>query len=271
MGTVEEWPLPEDPDPFTKENNSLLVVTDNDFEKINTLQKGSLHEGQLCVARWRRCFGFDLAGSAEEKIAYGHKVGEAVLARRVFEAPEGFWYRENIREEAYADGYTLYGGFLFLGIFLGGLFLMGTAMIIYYKQISEGYDDKGRFEIMRKVGMSRREVKSSIRRQILMIFFPAPSHGGCAYCHGIPAGRTASVYVWPGKYRAVCRLHRHYDSDFCGGIRGDLSSDSKGVLQDSGKKQNRVIGISYYIKTAPQIWRSCCLCVKMAPLYSLWK
>lgn len=48
---------------------------------------------------------------------------------------------------------------------------MGTAMIIYYKQISEGYEDKARFEIMRKVGMSRREVKSSIHRQILMVFF----------------------------------------------------------------------------------------------------
>lgn len=48
---------------------------------------------------------------------------------------------------------------------------MGTAMIIYYKQMSEGYEDKERFEIMRKVGMSRKEVKSSIRRQILMVFF----------------------------------------------------------------------------------------------------
>lgn len=170
MGTVEEWPLPEDPDPFTKENNSLLVVTDNDFEKINTLQKEAYKDSY--ASEVETVLGFDLAGSAEEKIAYGHKVGEAVLSyAESSEAPEGFWYRENIREEAYANGYTLYGGFLFLGIFLGGLFLMGTAMIIYYKQISEGYDDKGRFEIMRKVGMSRREVKSSIRRQILMIFF----------------------------------------------------------------------------------------------------
>lgn len=48
---------------------------------------------------------------------------------------------------------------------------MGTALIIYYKQISEGYEDRERFQIMRKVGMSRREVRSSIRRQILMVFF----------------------------------------------------------------------------------------------------
>ncbi|MCI9006014.1 MAG: ABC transporter permease [Lachnospiraceae bacterium] len=75
--------------------------------------------------------------------------------------------KENIRESFL----MLSGGFLFLGIFLGFVFLMATVMIIYYKQISEGYEDKGRFEIMQKVGMSRREVKGSIRSQILKIFF----------------------------------------------------------------------------------------------------
>lgn len=63
------------------------------------------------------------------------------------------------------------GGFLFLGVFLGCLFLMGTTLIIYYKQVSEGYEDHYRFQIMRKVGMSKKEVKSSIRSQILMVFF----------------------------------------------------------------------------------------------------
>ena len=65
----------------------------------------------------------------------------------------------------------MFGGILFLGIFLGLLFLMGAAMIIYYKQVSEGYEDKERFEIMQKVGMTHKEVKSSIHRQILMVFF----------------------------------------------------------------------------------------------------
>ena len=67
--------------------------------------------------------------------------------------------------------YQGHGSILFIGIFLGALFLMGTAMIIYYKQISEGYEDQGRFQIMQKVGMSRREVKGAIRRQILLVFF----------------------------------------------------------------------------------------------------
>lgn len=67
--------------------------------------------------------------------------------------------------------YSLYGGFLFLGIFLGFLFLMATVLIIYYKQISEGYDDKKRFAIMQKVGMSRHEIRRSIHSQILLVFF----------------------------------------------------------------------------------------------------
>lgn len=70
------------------------------------------------------------------------------------------------------DGmYSFYGSFLFLGIFLGLLFLMAMVLIIYYKQISEGYDDKERFAIMQKVGMSRREVKQTIRSQVMTVFF----------------------------------------------------------------------------------------------------
>ena len=66
---------------------------------------------------------------------------------------------------------VLSGGFLFLGLFLGFVFLMATVLIIYYKQISEGYEDKDRFEIMQKVGMSPKEAKSAIRSQILKVFF----------------------------------------------------------------------------------------------------
>jgi len=65
----------------------------------------------------------------------------------------------------------LYGGLLFIGIYLGILFLMATVLIIYYKQISEGYDDKERYQIMQKVGMSKQEVRRSIRSQVLLVFF----------------------------------------------------------------------------------------------------
>lgn len=114
----------------------------------------------------------DVSGSAEQ----GRQCAERIIEMREdYNTAQGGQAalsfsvdsKENIRESFL----MLSGGFLFLGIFLGFVFLMATVMIIYYKQISEGYEDKGRFEIMQKVGMSRREVKGSIRSQILKIFF----------------------------------------------------------------------------------------------------
>lgn len=73
--------------------------------------------------------------------------------------------------ESLNELYAFFGGFLFLGVFLGSLFMMATVLIIYFKQISEGYEDSERFEIMQKVGMDKREVKKTIGKQILMVFF----------------------------------------------------------------------------------------------------
>lgn len=66
--------------------------------------------------------------------------------------------------------FSVNAGLLFLGIFLGLLFTMATVLIIYYKQVTEGYDDKGKFEIMQKVGLSKKEIKASVRFQILLMF-----------------------------------------------------------------------------------------------------
>ncbi|HBM75274.1 MAG TPA: cell division protein FtsX, partial [Clostridiaceae bacterium] len=74
---------------------------------------------------------------------------------------------ENSRKSFYA----IYGGLLFIGLFLGLLFIMATVLIIYYKQIAEGYDDRERFKIMQKVGMSHSEVKKSIHSQVMAVFF----------------------------------------------------------------------------------------------------
>ena len=72
-----------------------------------------------------------------------------------------------MRDEMYA----IYGSLFFLGILLSIVFLFATALIIYYKQISEGYDDRGRFQILLKVGMTAKETKATIRRQIVIVFF----------------------------------------------------------------------------------------------------
>ena len=78
-----------------------------------------------------------------------------------------FMSKPSIRE----DFTSLYGGVFFLGLFMGAMFLMGTVLIIYYKQVSEGYEDARRFDIMQKVGMSQEEVKRSIHSQVLLVFF----------------------------------------------------------------------------------------------------
>ncbi len=70
-----------------------------------------------------------------------------------------------------SDFYGLYGGLFFLGIFLGIVFILGAVLIMYYKQIIEGYEDQKRFEILRKVGMTAGEIRKSINAQILMVFF----------------------------------------------------------------------------------------------------
>lgn len=106
----------------------------------------------------------DLAGGQHEKIEVQKAIGE-----RVKEELSGA-YTES-RELSKESFYALYGGLLFIGIYLGFLFLMATVLIIYYKQISEGYDDKERYQIMQKVGMSKREVRRSIRSQVLLVFF----------------------------------------------------------------------------------------------------
>lgn len=67
--------------------------------------------------------------------------------------------------------YGIYGGLLFLGILLGSVFALAAALIMYYKQISEGFEDAARFEILRKVGMTRREIRSAINSQVLKVFF----------------------------------------------------------------------------------------------------
>ncbi len=69
------------------------------------------------------------------------------------------------------DFYSMYAGLFFLGILLGIVFLLGMVLIMYYKQVSEGYEDQGRFEILQKVGMTEKEVKKSINSQVLTVFF----------------------------------------------------------------------------------------------------
>ena len=69
------------------------------------------------------------------------------------------------------DYWSSLGGFFFIGLFLGSLFLMAAVLIVYYKQVSEGYEDAQSFNIMQQVGMTEPEVKTTIRTQIMSVFF----------------------------------------------------------------------------------------------------
>lgn len=80
----------------------------------------------------------------------------------------------------------MYGTFLFLGIILGAVCLFATALIVYYKQISEGYEDRGRFQIMKKVGMSDGEIRRSVRKQIVWVFFLPLGVAGVHLCFAFP-------------------------------------------------------------------------------------
>ena len=174
--TVKKW---MDKNPLTcgedaVSDNAVLVVTDEDFKKFDEMRTemykvvSSAPAGEDLTLH----LGLDITGSETEKIEFGTPVMETVKdLKKSGGLLENAWIISGIRQQEYESYYADNGSLLFIGIFLGSLFLMGTAMIIYYKQISEGYEDQKRFEIMQKVGLSRREVRSSVRRQILMVFF----------------------------------------------------------------------------------------------------
>jgi len=117
---------------------------------------------QMC--QMRSTVSFDLEGEEEDRI----RMEEALRARMGEEMPGVLYDGRELEREYF---FMLYGGLFFIGLYLGSLFLMATVLIIYYKQISEGYDDRERYQIMQKVGMDKREVRRSIRSQVLMVFF----------------------------------------------------------------------------------------------------
>ena len=115
----------------------------------------------------RYCFAFDLDAD-DEKAADTMTAVRSVLDE-VF--PDGVSFRMSCLAMEKADFNVTYGGLFFLGIMLSLIFVFAAAVIIYYKQIAEGYEDQARFAIMRKVGMTQKDIKKSINSQILTVFF----------------------------------------------------------------------------------------------------
>ena len=146
------------------ENYYYIIVNDvQDMERLWQLQHDIYQENASLITRQVR---LDIDGNNEQKKECFENIKTALAPAQ---AETAIW--TDCRQASLDEFYQIYGGFLFLGLFLGILFLMITVLIIFYKQISEGYDDKERFSIMEKVGMSSDEVKATIRSQVRTVFF----------------------------------------------------------------------------------------------------
>jgi putative ABC transport system permease protein len=142
-------------------NTYTVIVPDT---KIIQMLEHSLNGAESDTTDLTYYLGFDAQGDVEKEIALPADIRKILKENSISGQPEGL---EHSRESFF----SLYGGLFFLGIFLGGLFIMATVLIIYYKQISEGFEDKHRFNIMQKVGLSHSEIKGTIKNQVLMVFF----------------------------------------------------------------------------------------------------
>lgn len=113
--------------------------------------------------------GFDCETSEEEAVAYSNIVD---IFPNITSEDASFQtvYIES-REAQRFSFYEMYGSLFFLGIMLSIVFLIAAVLIIYYKQISEGYEDQNRFEIMQKIGMTDHDIRKSINSQMLTVFF----------------------------------------------------------------------------------------------------
>ncbi|HIS05256.1 MAG TPA: ABC transporter permease [Candidatus Fimenecus stercoravium] len=127
---------------------------------------------QQTPAELNYIYAFDLSCSDDAQIALQQEM-DAALSEIETQAGEGSGF--NLLLEGVASErsffYGMYGGLFFLGILLGIVFIFAAVLIIYYKQVSEGYEDQSRFEIMQKVGMTGREIRRSINSQVLTVFF----------------------------------------------------------------------------------------------------
>ena len=144
--------------------NSMFVVVDSmdTLFMIDDLQKQVYGDNASYI---HTSYDFNLSKSE------GMSVKEATDALIANYPGDTTYMMVDTQEGNYEDLLSLYASFLFIGIFLSFLFIMATVLIMYYKQITEGYEDKKRFEIMQKVGLNKREVKKTINSQVLTVFF----------------------------------------------------------------------------------------------------
>lgn len=142
----------------------LIVPDVNDA--VQGIGESALENGGSIVI-YQRYYQFDTGLKAEEQMVLSDRLSTAF-------SHDDHYFKSVLvrgREENRNNFYSLNGGLFYLGIILSLVFLIAAVLIIYYKQISEGYEDQSRFEIMQKVGMTKREIRKSINSQLLTVFF----------------------------------------------------------------------------------------------------
>lgn len=153
---------------------SMCIFVSDFNEKIEPIKAYKDNNGdQIIQYSW--FYAFDLDLDDETQIELEKTLSNEMLAIQkqvVSETGDEEFYIvcEGVSAER-AGFYGLYGGLFFLGVLLGIVFIFAAVLIIYYKQVSEGYEDQSRFDIMQKVGMTKKEIRKSINSQILTVFF----------------------------------------------------------------------------------------------------
>ena len=148
---------------------TLYLFVDNYSETISPLlQLKTKNNNPLVTLHW--FYGFDLSCPNSQQIAIYDQIKDDINSLSITdERLESIVYESAAKQRD--SFYALYGGLFFLGILLGVVFIFAAVLIIYYKQVSEGYEDQSRFDIMQRVGMTKKEIKKSINSQILTVFF----------------------------------------------------------------------------------------------------
>lgn len=118
-----------------------------------------------------RFIGFDLNASDTEQVQVYDAISDNLRNSEIENPDSSLVVSVESASNEKLEFFGLYGGLFFLGIILGIVFIFAAVLIMYYKQVSEGYEDQSRFEIMQKVGMTKREIKKSINSQMLTVFF----------------------------------------------------------------------------------------------------
>ena len=152
-------------------NLYILLVSDFNYLVVPDLQS-FLDQYQDSAVYTQFYGGMDVTASLEEQLKLADDFDEYVNNfSHNLKSEDAMVYNGTTKTDAIAQMNALYGGVLFIGIFLSIIFMIGTVLVIYYKQISEGYEDRERFVILQKVGLDQKQIKQTINKQVLTVFF----------------------------------------------------------------------------------------------------